>query len=229
MTREVKRVDGSSLPRLLLVEDDARLGPIMVDYLSDSYIVTLRADGATGLRAALDTEFDVMIVDRRLPGMDGIDMVRAIREARVATPILVLTALGTVPDKVIGLDAGANDYLVKPFEFDELLARLRALRRTYEDEERSVMVGAWEYFPDSRCIYSPYAGPVTLTPKENDLLALLARQPHVTFSRRQILDTVFAGGDQSGAVDTYVHYLRRKTDTGIIVTVRGLGYRLGSL
>lgn len=215
-------------PRLLLVEDDPRLGPIMVDYLSDTYAVTHCADGEAGLRAAIEAPFAVMVVDRRLPGRDGIDLVRAVRRARIATPILILTALGTVPDKVVGLDAGANDYLVKPFEFDELLARLRALLRTYDDE-RSIPVGTWDFYPESRCIYSPYMGPVVLTPKENELLALLAGSPHRTFSRERIVDAVFSGSEQSGTVDTYVHYLRRKTEPGIIVTVRGQGYRLGAL
>ncbi|WP_425956762.1 response regulator transcription factor [Xylanimonas sp. McL0601] len=221
--------DGEAAPRLLLVEDDARLGPVMTDYLSDTYRVTLCTDGIDGLESALHGEFDLMVVDRRLPGVDGLEIVAAVRRARIATPILVLTALGTVPDKVTGLDAGANDYLVKPFEFDELLARLRALGRIYGEQQDAVAIGTWEYFPDSRCLYSPYDAPVVLTPKENDLLRLLARQPHRTFSRRQIAAAVFAGEGQVGTVDAYVHYLRRKTDPGIVVTVRGQGYRLGSL
>ncbi|GAA2230969.1 response regulator transcription factor [Promicromonospora sukumoe] len=222
-------VNAEPLPRLLLVEDDARLAPIMTDYLSDEYAVTHLADGTAGLRAALDGSFDVMIVDRRLPGTDGIDLVASVRRAKIPTPILLLTALGTVPDKVVGLDAGANDYLVKPFEFDELMARLRALRRTFEQAEPQISIGSWDYYPGSRCLYSPYGSPVVLTPKENELLTLLAGQPHRTFSRPQIISSVFADADQPGAVDTYVHYLRRKTDPEIIVTVRGLGYRLGTL
>ncbi len=222
-------MNAGNQPRLLLVEDDVRLAPIMVDYLSDTYTVTHQADGTEGLRAALEYTYDVMVVDRRLPGTDGIDLVTAVRRAKISTPILVLTALGAVPDKVAGLDAGANDYLVKPFEFDELLARLRALRRDFQDAEESITIGSWEYYPDSRLLYSPYGGPVVLTPKENQLLNLLAAQPHRTFSRPQIISSVFADTEQSGVVETYVHYLRRKTDPGIVVTVRGLGYRLGTL
>ncbi|QAY63218.1 response regulator transcription factor [Xylanimonas allomyrinae] len=216
-------------PRLLLIEDDPRLGPVMTDYLSDTYDVTLCVDGAAGLDAALGGVFDAMVVDRRLPGLDGIEVVAAIRRAGIATPILVLTALGTVPDKVAGLDAGANDYLVKPFDFDELLARLRALRRTFGEESDAVPIGVWDYYPASRCLYSPYGAPVVLTPKENDLLRLLVGEPHRTFSRGQVAEAVFAGAAQVGAVDAYVHYLRRKTEPSIVVTVRGQGYRLGTL
>jgi len=217
------------LPRLLLVEDDARLAPIMIDVLSDSYDVTHRPDGKEALRTALAEEFDAMVVDRRLPGLDGVSVVQGIRRARIATPVIMLTALGAVADRVEGLDAGANDYLVKPFEFDELLARLRALRRTYTANESSFPIGTWEFFPEDRIISSPYAGPIALTPKENALLRLLAENPERTFSRPQILTAVFTQGDLPGTVDTYVHYLRRKTEDSVIVTVRGVGYRLGTL
>lgn len=217
------------MPRLLLIEDDERLAPVMVEYLGDAYEVTHRADGDSGLQAALDEEFDVMIVDRRLPGRDGVSVVQGIRRARIGTPIIMLTALGATSDRVEGLDAGANDYLVKPFEFDELLARLRALRRTYRANDASLAIGSWEFFPEDRIIQSPYLGPVALTPKETELLNLLAQNPERTFSRSQILSAVFAPTDLPGTVDTYVHYLRRKTEDSVVLTVRGRGYRLGAL
>jgi len=143
--------------------------------------------------------------------------------------MLVLTALGTIHDTVRGLDAGANDYLVKPFEFDELFARLRAIRRVYSGEGPYVRIGSWEFYPESRAIYSPYEGRAILTVRENELLRLLAVNPSRTFTREQILGEVFDSGDQPGTVDTYVHYVRRKTDVDIITTVRGHGYRLGAL
>lgn len=216
-------------PRLLLIEDDPKLGPVMRDVLDEVYDVTLRSDGETGFRDAVAGSFDVMIVDRRLPGADGLNIIEALRTKGISTPMLVLTALGTLHDKVRGLDAGANDYLVKPFEFDELFARLRAIRRVYSGEGPYVRIGAWEFYPESRAIYSPYDGRSILTVRENSLLQLLAANPSRTFSREQILREVFDPSDQPGTVDTYVHYVRRKTDVDIITTVRGKGYRLGSL
>ena len=216
-------------PRLLLIEDDPKLGPVMRDVLDEVYDVTLRSDGETGFRDAVAGSFDVMIVDRRLPGADGLNIIEALRTKGISTPMLVLTALGTLHDKVRGLDAGANDYLVKPFEFDELFARLRAIRRVYSGEGPYVRIGAWEFYPESRAIYSPYDGRSILTVRENSLLQLLATNPSRTFSREQILREVFDPSDQPGTVDTYVHYVRRKTDVDIITTVRGKGYRLGSL
>ncbi|WP_331902396.1 response regulator transcription factor [Lacisediminihabitans sp.] len=216
-------------PRLLLIEDDPQLGPLIAQVLADAYEVTLVADGVLGVEAALAADFDVMIVDRRLPSLDGLGVIETLRGKRVTTPMLMLTALGTVGDKVRGLDAGANDYLVKPFEFDELLARLRALRRVFTGEGAVVSIGQWEFYPESRAIYSPYNGRILLTSRETTLLQLLAENPQRTFSRHQILRAVFGSDDNPGTVDTYVHYLRRKTDVAIVTTVRGQGYRLGQL
>ncbi|MFF1571353.1 response regulator transcription factor [Leifsonia sp. NPDC058292] len=213
--------------RILLVEDDQRLGPLIEQVLAETYDVTLVADGDEGLRVGLEDPFDVIVVDRRLPGTDGVTIVETLRTRRVVTPILMLTALGAVADRVNGLDAGANDYLVKPFEFDELLARLRALTRTFTGEGAALPVGEWQFYPESRCIYSPYDGRVQLTVRESALMRLLAENPLRTFTRRQILHEVFESDEQPGTVDTYVHYVRRKTDKDLITTVRGEGYRLG--
>ncbi|HAM26610.1 MAG TPA: DNA-binding response regulator [Microbacteriaceae bacterium] len=216
-------------PRLLLIEDDPQLGPLIGQVLSESYDLTVVTDGLLGVQTALEADFDVMIVDRRLPSLDGLGVVESLRSKRVTTPILILTALGTVADKVSGLDAGANDYLVKPFEFDELLARLRALQRVFTGEGAVMPIGQWEFYPESRAIYSPYDGRILLTSRESALLQLFAEHPQRTFSRNQILRAVFSSDDSPGTVDTYVHYLRRKTDAGIVSTVRGQGYRLGQL
>ncbi|MGV8885693.1 MAG: response regulator transcription factor [Microbacteriaceae bacterium] len=214
-------------PRLLLIEDDPQLGPMTAQVLNEVYDVTLVVDGADGLEVALTNEFEAIVVDRRLPSLDGLTLVADLRRKLITAPVLMLTALGTTRDKVDGLDTGANDYLVKPFEFDELFARLRAIRRVFTGEGRTLLVGGWEYYPDSRTIYSPYDGRILLTDRENALLTLLAQSPQRTFSRQQILAAVFDAGDSPGSVDTYVHYLRRKTDVDIVLTVRGQGYRLG--
>lgn len=216
-------------PRLLLVEDDDQLGPLMAKVLDEVYDVTLVADGGEALEVATSRTFDVMVVDRRLPSVDGLTIVETLRRAGAGVPLLILTALGTVQDKVRGLDAGANDYLVKPFEFDELFARLRAIRRVSGGEGPFVRVGEWEFYPDSRAVYSPYDGRIILTERESALLTLFAVNPQRTFSRDDILCSVFSPDDTPGAVDTYVHYLRKKTDPAIVQTVRGRGYRLGLL
>lgn len=141
--------------------------------------------------------------------------------------MLILTAMGTVQDKVRGLDAGAADYLVKPFEFDELFARLRAIRRVTNGEGPFVRIGEWEFYPDSRAVYSPYDGRTILTERESALLRLLATNPQQTFTRAAILRAVFSSDDTPGTVDTYVHYLRKKTEPSIVQTIHGRGYRLG--
>lgn len=214
-------------PRLLLAEDDPQLGPLMASVLDEVYDVVLVADGGDALATAEIGPFDVLVVDRRLPTMDGVSIVESLRRGGVLTPTLILTALGTVQDKVRGLDAGANDYLVKPFEFEELFARLRAIRRVNDGEGPFIRIGSWEFYPDSRTVYSPYDGRTILTERENELLRLLAVHPQKTFTRDEILREVFDASDTRGTVDTYVHYLRRKTDPDIVTTVRGRGYRLG--
>jgi two-component system response regulator QseB len=220
---------GDARPFLLLVEDDPRLGPLMARVLQSSFEVELVADGQKGYDRAVSGDHDVMVIDRRLPSLDGLTIVQKLRHQRVVTPILLLTALGTTADKVDGLDAGANDYLVKPFEYDELLARLRALTRRFDPQGVGLPVGEWTFYPDDGCIYSPHIGRILFTPREAALLKLLAQNPERTYSREQILRAVFSADDQPGTVDTYVHYLRRKTDKDIILTVRRKGYRLGQL
>ncbi|BDO40753.1 response regulator transcription factor [Cellulomonas sp. NTE-D12] len=210
---------------LLLLEDDPRLAPVVAELLSEVYDVTLVADGAVALERALTGEFDLLVLDRRVPTLDGLEVVRRLRARHVATPVLLLTALGTTADTVAGLDAGADDYVVKPFELDELLARLRALTRDHTGPQQQL--GGWTYRPGSGEIHSPYEGRILLTVREDALLAMLAAEPDRVFSRTQILTAVFPHGEAEGTVDAYVHYLRRKTDRDLIETVRGRGYRLG--
>ena len=216
-----------SLPTLLYVEDDADIAEMTVEVLSDTYRVEHVADGEAALQLALRNRYDVMVVDRRLPGRDGASLVEAIRTARITTPILMLTALGTVPDRVEGLDAGANDYLTKPFDFDELLARLRALRRGFQAEGRRRDIGDWVFVPDSWAVHSPSGLRISLTATEAAFLELLSASPERVFSREEIIRAVFTSADGEGTVDTYVHYIRRKTTPEMIDTVRGRGYRLG--
>jgi len=214
-------------PRVLLVEDDPQLGPLIVDLLAPGFRVELASDGRTGLHQGLTGTWAAMIIDRGLPLLDGLELIRALRDQHVTVPVLLLTALGSVPDTVEGLDAGANDYLAKPFDAEELAARLRALTRMYERPPRVLYIGAWALDPAARTMISDYGPRVSLSRRETELLVVLAENPGRVFSRPELAATVFATPVTPGAVDTYVHYLRRKLGRNIVHTVHGTGYQLG--
>lgn len=215
-------------PRLLLVEDDCRLGPLLAEVLGESYDVVLATDGQAGLHAGLTRTFQVMVIDRGLPAIDGVDLVRRLRDRGITAPILILTARAAIADRVEGLDAGAEDYLVKPFEIDELLARLRALRRRPIDRATTLDLGRRRFDVAGRRVIGPADGPpVDLSGREAALLEVLARRPQQVFTRPELLAAVFDPADDPGSVDTYVYYLRRKLGRECVQTVHGLGYRLG--
>jgi two-component system response regulator QseB len=215
------------LPSLLLVEDDAVLGPLVAELLGSDYRVRLVANGRDGLHAGLTETWDVMIIDRGLPGLDGVTLIRALRSKGITVPILVLTALGSTGDKVGGLDAGANDYMTKPFDAAELSARLRALTRSFTRPRSSLGIGDWELDTASRSIRSVYGALVSLTAKETELLAALAGEPERVFTRDDLLTSLFQPTDQPGVIDTYVHHLRRKISKAVVRTVHGVGYQIG--
>ncbi|MCC4249923.1 MULTISPECIES: response regulator transcription factor [Microbacterium] len=214
-------------PSLLYVEDDGEISAMTIEVLGEVYDVAHESDGLAARDRALRERFDLIVLDRRLPGLDGEHVVAALRTARITTPVLLLTALGSIADRVDGLDAGANDYLVKPFDYDELLARLRALHRGFRAEGRRRTVAGWTYVPDAATVYSPDGTRVTLTATENALLELLTSSPDHVFSREEIAHDVFSSVDAVTSVDTYVHYLRRKCAPDLVETVRGRGYRAG--
>jgi two-component system response regulator QseB len=218
-----------SSARVLLVEDDPRLGPVTRDVLAISWEVTLVTTVTAAKEALKGTLVDVVVLDRRLPDGDGADLASWARAQAIPTPILMLTALGQLDERVRGLDAGANDYLLKPFEFDELEARLRALTRDYSPRGSGVPIGSWTLYPNDHSIDSPYSGRITLSAQETALLAALGQHPDTVFSREQLLDAVGSTDGRVGTIDTYVHHLRRKTDRDLIETVRGRGYRSGTL
>jgi two-component system response regulator QseB len=215
--------------QLLLVEDDDDLAGLLDRVLTDEgYMVTRASDGHTGLHLALTHPVDAMIVDRGLPAVEGLDLIARLRSRGVRTPILVLSARKSTQDRVEGLDAGAEDYLTKPFELTELLARLRALLRRHLDRAVELAVpGGWLDIAGRR-VRRTDGESVELSEREAALLALLAARPGVVFSRADLLDRVFGEAESETVVDTYVHYCRRKLGRGVISTVRGLGYRLGS-
>jgi two-component system response regulator QseB len=216
--------------RLLLVEDDADLRAMLTELLTDSgYAVETAADGQRGLHLGLTQTFDVLLLDRRLPVVEGLDLLAGLRARGVTTPVLMLSAIAQPADRVAGLDAGAEDYLGKPFDVDELLARLRALQRRHLDNARSLPLGSSRLDLDTRQVHSAdrHVDPVRLSDRECTLLATLAARPGQVYSRHDLVAIVFPEAENEIVVDTYVHYLRRKLGRDVVATVRGRGYQLG--
>ncbi len=217
--------------RILFAEDDARLGALVTRVLrEEGHVVEWVRDGDAAVAQLADGGFDLAILDVMMPGRDGFRVATGRRARGDAVPILLLTARGTVDDRVRGLDAGADDYLVKPFAMPELLARVRALgRRPSAAPSETLRAGVIAL--DTRARRASVGGRrVDLTAREYALLELFLRNPGVVLSRTQILDRVWSY-DYDGAsniVETYVRYLRRKlgASSGMIRTVRGMGYRL---
>ncbi len=222
--------------RILVAEDEARLAALLAQSLTEAgWEVDVHADGRSALTAALaaaDTPYDVLLLDWMLPQLDGVSVCRRLRELGVRTPVLMLTARSTVPDRIAGLDAGADDYLVKPFDLDELFARIRALhRRATEDAGQPLQVGGLVLDPASRRT-SRDGVEIELSAREFDILELLMRRAGRVVTRFTILDEVWDGETdlRSNVIDVHVAGLRAKIDrpfgTHTITTLRGSGYRL---
>lgn len=215
---------------VLVVEDDRELSAMLAELFTEQgYRVDTAYDGQQGLHRGLTGAYDALIVDRGLPVMDGAELVALLRSRGVTTPALVLTARGSVADRVEGLDAGAQDYLVKPFEVPELLARVRALLRRTDNAATVLCAGGLRLDRVTRRVSgsTPAGAEVELSEREASLLAALMGAPKQVFSRGQLLDSVFDGADSPGAVDSYVHYLRRKLGKQVVRTVHRSGYRFG--
>ena len=220
---------------VLVVEDERRLAQLVRRVLEEEgHTVDTAHDGEEGLTMALDASHDVIVLDVMLPGRDGISLCRELRQQKVDTPVLLLTALDGVDDRVRGLDAGADDYLPKPFAFQELLARIRALGRRRVQAREASELKVEDLVLDLRRRRAQRAERmIELSPKEFSLLEYLMRNDGRVVTRTQILDHLW-GYDydsESNLVDVYVAYLRRKVDKGhqrsLIRTVRGVGYAVG--
>jgi two-component system response regulator MprA len=213
---------------VLIVDDDAGVRRMLARSLEAvGYVVSLAADGGGALVAIERSAPDLILLDVTMPGVDGLGVTRRVRGKGDPVPILLLTARDAVPDRIAGLDAGADDYLVKPFATDELLARVRALLRRGRSSGDLLSVG--DVTLDLRERAASRAGrDLGLTPREADLLELLLRNARVVVSRDQALEHVWQGGGATAnAVDRYVAYLRRKLgDPPLIRTVRGVGFVL---
>jgi two-component system OmpR family response regulator len=220
------------MKRILVVEDEAHLAWLIAEVLGEEgYAAEVAGDGRSALARALSEPFDLLIVDWMLPDLDGLKLVRCLRVAEVGVPVLVLTARGQIEDRVEGLDAGADDYLPKPFAFPELLARVRALTRRAPIETPEPVIRAGDVTLDpTRHVVRRGEERIDLTAKEFALLATLLRRPGQVYTRSMLLDIVWGGTAEvyTNVVDLCVSHLRKKLDTNgepsRIRTVRGTGY-----
>jgi two-component system OmpR family response regulator len=220
--------------RILVVEDDEQTAAYMVKGLTESgYVVDKAGNGRDGLFLATSNDFDAIVVDRMLPGLDGLSLIQALRAARVSTPVLILSALGQVDDRVQGLRAGGDDYLTKPFAFSELLARLEALlrRRSGPAVVTRLTVGDLEMDLLSRAVKRAGQA-VELQPREFRLLEYLMRHAGQVVTRTMLLEGVwdYHFDPQTNVIDVHISRLRQKIDKGfetpLLHTVRGAGYCL---
>ena len=217
--------------RLLVVEDEKKVASFIKKGLEEEgYAVDLASDGETGLMMGLDGVHDLIVLDVNLPRMDGLSVLQELRKKKVTTPVLLLTVKATIEDKVLGLDSGADDYLTKPFAFQELLARVRALlRRRAEADSPLLQVADLALDPATRFV-SRGDEKIELTAKEFALLAYFMRNPGRVLTRTMIAEHVwdYDFDPMTNVIDVYVNYLRKKIDAGreakLIHTVRGVGY-----
>ena len=217
----------TSEPRVLVVDDDPPLRRMLERTLvAEGFDVTLASDGGAALVAAERTAPDVIVLDVAMPVLDGLAVCRRLRHKGLPTPILMLTARDAVPDRVAGLEAGADDYLVKPFAVPELIARIRALTRRRADAGTRLSYADLTLDTDTRLV-SRGTGSIELTGREADLLELLLRDPGRTLTRDRAIDEIWGGAAEPNVVDRYVTRLRRKLgEPPLIRTVRGAGFSL---
>ncbi len=219
--------------RLLVVEDEKKVARFIKQGLEEEgYAVDVAHDGEEGLRMGLDRVHDLIILDISLPKMDGLQVLRGLRQEKVGMPVLLLTVRAAIEDKVLGLDAGADDYLTKPFAFQELVARIRALlRRGGEAGPALLRYADLTLDPARRAVFRGDTK-VDLTAREFALLEFFLRNPERVLTRTMILDRVwdYDFDPETNVIDVYVNYLRKKIDadreTKLIHTVRGAGYVL---
>jgi DNA-binding response OmpR family regulator len=218
---------------VLVIEDDAQIADLLRrGLIYEGYSVKVASDGAEGLAAARDRQPDLVLLDLMLPGMDGLTVCQRLRAAS-DVPILILTAKDAVPDRVKGLDAGADDYVVKPFAFDELLARIRALlrRRSPAAAEDALRFADLTLNPVTHEVYRGTRR-VELTAREFELLNLFLQHPRQVITRDTLYDRIWGYdfGGESNIIEVYIRYLRSKLEEGgeprLIQTVRGVGYAL---
>jgi DNA-binding response OmpR family regulator len=217
--------------RTLLVEDDRMIGDSVRTALRQAgFAVDWVRDGAAAEASLASEQFDVVLLDLGLPQRDGLDVLRSLRARGDRTPVIVLTARDALASRVAGLDAGADDYLLKPFELDELLARMRAVMRRHAGHAASAIQVQDVVMDTSSRQVSRAGQPVLLSAREFAVLEALMLRPGAILSRAQLEDRLYGWGDQvdSNAVTVFIHQLRRKLGDDFIHTVRGVGYYVGA-
>ncbi len=219
--------------RLLVIEDEQKVANFIKQGLEEEgYAVDHAADGASGLQMALEGLHDVIVLDVMLPKLDGLSVLQQLRQETITTPVLLLTVRATIEDKVLGLDAGADDYLTKPFAFEEFVARVRALLRRRAETAPPVLRVADLTLDPARRVVSRGDQKIELTPREFALLDYFMRNPDRVLTRTMIANRVwdYSFDAATNVIDVYVNYLRKKIDTGhepkLLHTVRGVGYVL---
>ena len=215
--------------RLLLVEDDIELGRgIQKALIRDGDQVDWLTDGVEALNAIRAEEFELVILDLQLPGKDGISVLQTLRRESNATPVLIMTARDTVDERVLGLDSGADDYVVKPVELKELRARVRALsRRSHGNASPEILLGDLRVNLASQQVW--YRGDkIELSRREFAVLVEFVNRPGQVLTRERLESVIYGWTDgvESNAVEVHIHHLRKKLDSKLIKTVRGIGYRL---
>ncbi|WP_460136203.1 response regulator [Pseudomonas sp. S1_E04] len=213
--------------RLLLIEDDVALGEgIHQALVREGYTVDWLQDGSSALHALLSETFDVVVLDLGLPRMDGLEVLRRLRDSGATVPVLILTARDATEDRIAGLDAGADDYLIKPFDLAELKARLRALLRRSAGRARVLIEHAGICLDPSTQHVSYHGEPVLLTPKEYQLLHELLSPPGRVMTRDQLMQLLYGWNEEaeSNTLEVHIHHLRKKFSSELIRTVRGVGY-----
>ena len=213
--------------RLLLIEDDVALGEgIHQALVREGYTVDWLQDGSSALHALLSETFDAVVLDLGLPRMDGLEVLRRLRDSGATVPVLILTARDATEDRIAGLDAGADDYLIKPFDLAELKARLRALLRRSAGRARVVIEHAGICLDPSTQHVSYHGQPVLLTPKEYQLLHELLSPPGRVMTRDQLMQLLYGWNEEaeSNTLEVHIHHLRKKFTSDLIRTIRGVGY-----
>ena len=213
--------------RLLLVEDDAMIGEAVLQVLrAEHYAVDWVRDGSMADEALKSEQYDLVLLDLGLPKRDGLEVLRALRKRRASVPVLVATARDGVADRIAGLDAGADDYVVKPYDIDELLARIRALLRRSSGRGEPVFEHKGVSLNPATREATVHGQPVSLSAREWAVLEPLLARPGAVLSRAQLEEKLFSWKDDvsSNAVEVYIHGVRKKLGNELIQTVRGLGY-----